>query len=304
MGGRDLEHGGIQRRQLVGPTSHSLLRPLALDRHRNLRGYEFEHVLFAFAIRGGVRIMLNDDRADGFPLDGERNTQPDARWRTEQLHFTPPFQFIMNCLRAEQGLSGSKDVRGQSLFGMNFIDVYFVRRILEIGECQKIPFLIVQGDVEILGIHHPRNDVMYFRVQVMQRTGRQCGAADAIHRILQYFRLLALGDVVKYGYEFAPDRTVDRYRKPNVERLDLGLESFRCALMAETLSVEFEQFRIRFLNPRDDVTDPSADDVAQPGEELEGLVDLQVDKVCEDVRPRRSSCTGHMPIQHVLELSS
>ncbi len=93
----------------------------------------------------------------------------------------------------EQGLTGAKNIGGKSpsLIPSHFVPLVWGRSIIFIilliqvkGKIDHIPGFVVEGDVEVFGIHQFAHNAMHRRVEFLHILDGAGGIGDAIQGIL------------------------------------------------------------------------------------------------------------------------
>ena len=131
-----------------------------------------------------------------------------------------PHQFFKDCRGRQQRLARAQDVFRQAAAqrlgdrgGILFID--------EIGKAQQLGLRVVEGDVEVAGIHQLTDDVVNGGEKLLQILGGLAARGNGVQGGIQFLGALLLGDVAIGGVG-AHGLAVHRDRRGGEENLNQG----------------------------------------------------------------------------------
>ncbi len=190
-------HVGIEEQPVLALALFQFLeRALALDGPRHLIGDEAEDVLLRLAVAAGLGVGLRrQDSEDAAPA-AQRNAQPVDAFAPHQVHVAPRDHGAEHLGGREQRLARAQDPGGEP------VPHLFRRRLRllfvdEVGEADHLRRRIVEGDVEILRLHQPHDDLVQREVERGQ-AGRVAGRfGDPVERGLDALGANAGADVAE-----------------------------------------------------------------------------------------------------------
>ena len=202
-----ISHSRDNRAVLFLAFAQRRFSPLPVDRHGNVAGDIVEDLLFLRVEAVGVRVALDHDDAEGRVAAEQRGAEPVDGGSSTEHHLPFVNKFLEDLRRGQERPGGAEDVFRQSAAeflrrgrGVEFVD--------EVGKGQVFGRLVVQGDVEIPGVHQFAEDCVESLEERREVGDRGCLFRDPVEGELQRFGSLPVRDV-----EDSPDEgraTLDR----------------------------------------------------------------------------------------------
>ncbi len=179
--GQRLEEGAVPPLALA----QGLLRPAALDGEGHLRRDEAEERLVLLAVPQVSGVALDREDPDRPVACPQRHAQPVDRGGPDRLHLAARHEGVEDLRRGEQRLPLPEDVarqpapdRDRPRGGLG------VDLVAEVGKREAAGRVVQERDVEVSGLHQPRDDPVDPGVEVVQPLARRHRLGDRVRRLL------------------------------------------------------------------------------------------------------------------------
>ncbi len=167
--------------------AQGLVGALRLDGLRDLGGDVHEEVAILLGVADLARIALDRQDADGPVAAAQRDAQPVDGSAADGLDLAGGDELLEDGRRGEKRPARPQNVLRQAL-AERLRRKRRVHLVDEVREGEDILVPVVEGDVEVRGLHQPAHDGVDPREQLLQALGRGDGLGDPEGRRLNQFR--------------------------------------------------------------------------------------------------------------------
>ncbi len=165
------------RPQLQLALAEGLFGAFPLDGLGDLGGDEDEEVAILLGVADFARVALDHQDADGPVAAAQRDAEPVDRGAPDGLDLAGSDELLEDGGRGEKGPARPENVLRQAL-AERLRRKRLVHLVDEVRKAEDVAVRVVQGDVEIGGLHQPAHDRVDPREQLLQALGRCDGFGD------------------------------------------------------------------------------------------------------------------------------